>query len=225
MDASIAHQIPEWIGTALLGAVIAALGYVAKLAVEGLHAWRHERASQLSRLLELASLLHASRAAFRSQRQLVTRLEESLRAGQTLPSAPDQGFERLFSDAHEHMSDQQRELHSLIRSMTEHSILPLNVALSAWLAADLNYRTARGAQGMRGELAGLLNQLDTHLRLWHAKYQGWIPGHPRHALVYLADEERHGLGFPHGLDELVDRVLRDMDANLAPKISGDARTS
>lgn len=224
MDTSIAHGLPEWIGTALLGAVIAALGYVAKLAIEGIHAWRLDRASQLSRLLELASLLHASRAAFWSQRQLVTRLQESLQSQQTMAPAPEQGFERLFADAYDRMSDQQRELHGLIRSMTVHSILPLNKALSKWLAADLNYRTARGAQGLRGELAGLLNQLDTHLRLWHAKYQGWIPDHPRHALVYLADEEQHGVGFPHGLDELVDHVLRDMDANLAPQNSASART-
>jgi hypothetical protein len=55
-----------------------------------------------------------------------------------------------------------------------------------------------------------------HLRLWHAKYEAWIPGHPRHALVYLADEEQHGIGFPGGLDQVVDEVLRELDARAAP---------
>ena len=32
--------------------------------------------------------------------------------------------------------------------------------------------------------------------LWHAKYEAWIPNHPEHALVYMADEKHHGLGFP-----------------------------
>lgn len=60
---------------------------------------------------------------------------------------------------------------------------------------------------MAAELSELLNQLDAHLLLWLAKYEGWIPNRPDHALVYLADEEEHGLGFPNGIEETLAAVL------------------
>jgi len=52
--------------------------------------------------------------------------------------------------------------------------------------------------------------LQAHLLLWLAKYEIWIPASPEHALVYLADEKEHGVGFPRGLDELVDATLKRM---------------
>jgi hypothetical protein len=56
--------------------------------------------------------------------------------------------------------------------------------------------------------ASELRTLESHLRLWEAKYQEWIPEHPEHALVYLADEEAHGIGFPKNIDTLVDELLK-----------------
>jgi hypothetical protein len=210
------NTLPEWFGAAVIGGIIAALGYVAKLCVEGWTEWRQRRAARLRQLLELASLLHASYEAFHVQAELVSRLETML--GERHPGvAPDtSGFERHFTKAFRHFKPDESDLHGLIRSMTEHSIRPLNQAMSEWLRADFTYRAARGAKGRRGVLASKLNQLDTHLRLWHAKYEAWIPGHPQHALVYLADEEQHGIGFPEGLDQVVDEVLRELDARVAP---------
>ena len=210
------NTLPEWFGAAVIGGIIAALGYVAKLCVEGWTEWRHRRAARLRQLLELASLLHASYEAFHVQRDLVSRLETML--GSRHPGVePDRsGFERHFTQAFRHFTPDESDLHGLIRSMTEHSIRPLNLAMSEWLRADFTYRAAKGAKGQRGVLASKLNQLDTHLRLWHAKYETWIPGHPQHALVYLADEEQHGIGFPEGLDQVVDEVLRELDARVAP---------
>ena len=210
------NTLPEWFGAAVIGGVIAALGYVAKLGVEGWTDWRRRRQERLRQLLELASLLHASYEAFHVQAGLVSRLEEMLSKShpETIPDRS--GFERHFTQAFMHLTPDESELHGLIRSMTEHSIKPLNEAMTEWLRADFTYRTARGVTGRRGVLASRLNQLDTHLRLWHAKYEAWIPDHPHHALVYLADEEQHGIGFPHGLDQVVDEVLRELDARVAP---------
>lgn len=211
------NSVPGWLGTAVAGAVIAALGYVAKLAIEGWSAWRRARAERLGRLLELASLLHASSEGFFYQKRLVDRLEESLRTKHP-EIAPDRsGFERHFAGAFGSFTPDEAELHGLIRSMTMHSLRPTNQAMSAWLQTDLSYRTARAEPGIRGELAAKLNRLDTHLRLWHAKYEAWIPEHPQHALVYLADEENHGIGFPPGLDETVEKLLGELGASLAPK--------
>ncbi len=211
------NSVPGWLGTAMAGAVVAALGYVAKLAVDGWSAWRRLRAERLGRLLELASLLHASSEGFFYQRRLVDRLEESLR-GNHPEIAPDRsGFERHFAQAFDSFTPDEVELHGLIRSMTEHSLRPTNQAMSVWLQSDLTCRTARAATGTRGELAAKLNQLDTHLRLWHAKYEAWIPEDPQHALVYLADEENHGIGFPPRLDETVEKLLGELGASLSPK--------
>jgi hypothetical protein len=192
------------------------LGYVGKLAVEGWFQWRRARAAQLGRLLELASLLHASREAFIAQRRLVERLEKSLTQNHPNVVQDRSGFERHFAQTFTQFTPDEAELHGLIRSMTQHTLRPLNQAISDWLWSDLTYRTARGADANRGKLATKLNQLDTHLRLWHAKYEAWIPEYPQHALIYLADEEEHGIGFPVGLDGVVDQVLRDADAKMAP---------
>jgi hypothetical protein len=38
-------------------------------------------------------------------------------------------------------------------------------------------------------------------------YEIWIPDYEEHALVYLADERRQGIGYPAGLDETVEKNL------------------
>jgi hypothetical protein len=37
------NSFPEWLGAALIGAVIAALGYASKLLIDAWTAWRHAR--------------------------------------------------------------------------------------------------------------------------------------------------------------------------------------
>jgi hypothetical protein len=36
-----------------------------------------------------------------------------------------------------------------------------------------------------------------------AKFEYWIPDKPERALVFMADENEHGIGFPLGIDDLV----------------------
>ena len=50
-------------------------------------------------------------------------------------------------------------------------------------------------------------ELQTHLILWNAKYDIWITDHPERALVYMVDEQAHGIGFPSGIDEAVTNSL------------------
>jgi hypothetical protein len=76
-----------------------------------------------------------------------------------------------------------------------------------WPQADTDYRNAKGKSGVEATLAVLLNQLDAHVLLWLAKYEAWIPDQPHHALVYLDDEEKHGVRFPPGLDATVAAVV------------------
>jgi hypothetical protein len=76
-----------------------------------------------------------------------------------------------------------------------------------WLRSDTHYRIPLGKKGPDAELAVFLERLEAHLLLWMAKYHAWIEDRPEHALVYLADEQEHGLGFPQGIEEAIDAVL------------------
>ena len=189
------------------GAVVAALGYVGKLAVEGWRQWRQDRAKRRARLLQLQALLRASQTAFRIQRELAGRLATQLKHKypNDLPDEP--GLERMFTRLYDRFEPEQAELHSVIRAYTEHALYPINQAMADWLQGDVEHRTTRGKNHPEVRLAKLLNDLDCHLTLWLAKHAAWLPGRPDHALVYLVDEEKHGLGFPRGLDEAVEEVV------------------
>ncbi len=185
------------------GAVVAALGYVGKLIVESWQQWRARKSALQAQLLRLQALLNASRAAFQVQAALSDRLASNLggRLGSDLP--PHEGYEDLFSALYDQMTPGEQSLHELIRAYTEFALRPINQALLSWLDADVYYRgLTRGREAEIG-LPSQLNVLDVHIRLWLAKYEAWLPNHPQHALVYLEDEKRHGVGFPSGLDKAV----------------------
>jgi hypothetical protein len=189
------------------GAVVAALGYVGKLGVEGWRQWRQDRAKRRARLLQLQALLRASQTAFRVQRELAGRLAAQLRDRypDDLPDEP--GLERMFTHLYHRFEPEQAELHAVIRAYTEHALYPINQAMSEWLRADVDHRTTQGKNDPEVRLAKLLNDLDCHLTLWLAKHDVWLLGRPDHALVYLVDEEKHGPGFPRGLDQAVAEVV------------------
>lgn len=47
--------------------------------------------------------------------------------------------------------------------------------------------------------------------LWNAKYESWIPEQPEHALVYMDDEKRHGVGFPKRREAIIEGKRVTMD--------------
>jgi hypothetical protein len=192
----------------LVGAVVAALGYVGKEGVQAVRGWRREREERRVRLNRMEAPLRASRTAFVVQCAQRDRLEERLasRFQDDLPEEP--GYERLFTHLYERFDAEERDLHAVIRAYTEHALRPINQAMSAWLKDDVDYRTTHGKSGVEAELAEKLNKLDAHLLLWLAKYESWIPDRPNHALVYLADEAEHGLGFPQGIEDTLAKMLR-----------------
>jgi len=82
-----------------------------------------------------------------------------------------------------------------------------DLALLAWLRSDAYFKAQFQRDDEYGKLAKLLSQLQVHLLLWMSKFEMWIPGRPEHALVYMADEEAHGIAFPAGIDEVVASLL------------------
>jgi hypothetical protein len=191
------------------GAVVAALGFVAKTSIESWRGWRRAEAKSRAQLLKLQALLQAGQTAFLVQRALASRLETRLKAAQSEIHGSS-GLERLFADKYHVFGPEERELHGIIRAYTEHALHPINSSLATWLDDDDRHRVEdRKKSENELRLAKLLNRLDAHLLLWLAKYEGWIPGRPDHALVYLADEEEHGVTFPKGLEEAAAAVLAE----------------
>jgi hypothetical protein len=195
----------------LAGAVLAALGYVGKQLADFVTAQIATRRVRRARLLRLYSLLRTGRVIFEVQNDLTRELLGEISQNHAEASSPElaeAGFDEIFAHLYANFTAAERNLHSVIRGQTINAMRSVNTELSTWLSDDDFYKiftgSARGIEAQRrAQLAKLLGDLEVHLRPWHAKYETWIVGHPEHALVYLADEERHGPGFPAGLDQLV----------------------
>ena len=200
-------QVPEWLGAAIIGMVVAALGYVGKLIIESWLGIREAQNTRRARLVELQSLLRAAWVSYLVQNNHAKRLLSMVRENHPDLIGTEEGYERIFSKTHKVFTPDEEELHTIIRSITVHSLSPTNLSLSKWLNSDTYFKAQKPSKTIPGELAEKLATLETHLILWHAKYETWIPDTPEHALVYLVDEEDHGIGFPSGIDEVVRKVL------------------
>lgn len=201
------NQVPEWLGVALVSAIIAALGYVAKQVLDWITSVRAVKNARQAALVELQSLLRASWVSFVIQNAHAQRLLEMIEEHHPGPLPSGEGYERVFVVAFPSFTPDEQERHAIIRSLTIYSLRPVNERLSEWLRQDVYFKAQSRRSGTPGELARKLADLEAHLLLWNAKYETWIPDHPEHALVYLADEQKHGLGFPKGIDEIVAQVL------------------
>lgn len=191
----------------VLTAALAALGYVGKQVADFVLGLQRKRESDFARLVELQSLLRASQAVFKAQNKQARRLVELIERNRPGVPSPPGGFECIFSEFFKDFTPEEKELHSVIRGMTEHSMRSLNLALSDWLKADTTFKTGRQSGGSRSKLAKKLEDLEAHLPVWHAKAKVWLSINEAHALVYLADESEFGVGFPEGLDAAVEEAL------------------
>ena len=196
---------PEWFDKAFFAAAVAALGYVAKLFIELLLARRREKAKRKLQLLRLDALLKSSKAIFKTQCKTRNQLAELLNK-RNVPGE-EGGYEKLFSSGYPSFTPEEKELHTVIRGTTQHAMRKVNLSLLKWLKGDLSFRVS-GRKGTWSKLAEQLNALEAHLLVWEAKYQVWIPNNEEHALVYLADEKQHGVGFPTGIDETVNELVQ-----------------
>lgn len=199
--------MPEWLDKAVLGAVLAVLGYVGKGIGEFVARVRAEGRARRARLTQLLALIRAGDTAFRVQSDARDQLRDSLlRRDERLKRL--EGYEAIFSAAYPSLTPAERELFDIVRAITVYTIASLNDALIKWLEADVDFRgVSRGSQSQR-RLAAYLSDLEAHLLLWRAKFAAWIPSHPDRALVYLADEKRHGVPFPQDGALIIQAVLK-----------------
>lgn len=196
-------NLPVEIKVAILGGALAAVGYFGK----SLISWRQDRqkykAQNISELQRLQSLLNASRTLFDLQQEQVDRLLLMIEENHPAEYNPCLGFEERMESCYPIFDKTEREIHGIIRAYSEHSLRPINLAMSAWLRSDMLFKTGLVKSRRRKALAKNLFDLEIHLLLWNAKYVAWLPGQPHHALVYMADENEHGLGFPG------DRIVKE----------------
>jgi len=189
----------SWLAAPVLGAVLAALGYIGTRIYEQWLEWSKVKRERRVKLLQLRSLLNAGKAAFDIQNELAIQLEKSLHSNQNF--ADGIGYDDVFAKNFGMFTNDQKELHNIVRGYSEYALFPINSATQKWLTEDTYFK------GRADTLARVLSQLEAHITLWLAKYAVWLKDKPQHALVYLEDEKKHGLGFPHEVDALVKQAL------------------
>ncbi len=217
----------ENLQVAAVGAAFAVAGYVGKSVVDWWQEKRKKRSGTIAELQNLESLLKASDALFKLQQEQAKNLTAMLKKNHPKEFDGNEGYDDAMTRCYSVMNSQERELHGIIRAYTEHSLRKVNQAMSDWCSADKAFKTGIMPSTRKRELAEELFALEIHLMLWHAKYESWIPNCLEHAMVYLDDEKKHGLGFPKrrfvrnprksdeavenlGVDEEVARALEEL---------------
>ncbi len=123
--------LPDWLGTAMVGAVIAALGYVAKMILEWWAEMREARRARRARLVALLALLQSSRVSFEIQNDHAQRLLGMIHHNHPGLGVEGQGYEWAFAAAYPQFTPEELELHSIIRGITIHALREAAVQWSA----------------------------------------------------------------------------------------------
>jgi hypothetical protein len=187
---------PVELQVAVFGAASAGVGYGIRSAIDWRKSRRHERERTIAELQRLQSLLNAGHEVFFMQRNQVDRLIALLEQNHPTECENLTGVEEKMERCYRILNKTEKEIHTIIRSYTKHSMRSINLAVSEWLKSDGLFKTGVVKSQRKEQLAETLVALEIHLLLWHAKYEAWIPNHLEHAIVYMDDEKHHGLGFP-----------------------------
>ena len=214
--AQLVLSVPDWLGAAVAGAAIAALGFVIKQILEWWVKIREAKNVRIAKLKKLHSLLRATSTVFVIQAENRDKLYKMAKRDFPDIANTENGFDAVFSKAFPKFDSEEMELHKIIRGYTIYALKPLNLSILDWLEDDTYFKSQLHDKNNLGKLANRLADLEAHLLLWNAKYERWIPESPEHCLVYMDDEKNHGLGFPNhdenkdGIGELVEKVLDEL---------------
>src|SRR5262249_55881562 len=150
---------------------------------------------------------NGSAAVYRVQAVLRDRLFNAVRKRDQELAKITSGYEAVFEAAFSTMTEAERQLHAVVRGYTVNGLKPLTEAMAKGLQADTEFKLATSRRPSDVNVARHLAKLEPHLLMWLAKYAAWIPDSPAHALVYLADEEDHGVPFPKGIERTIEESL------------------
>src|SRR6476620_802947 len=113
------QSMPAWLGTAAIGAIIAAVGYVGRLFVETWREYRQTKNLRFAALVTLHSLLKVSRVSFEIQNGNAVRLVGQITNRR--PQLAREGYEDTLTAAFAEMTPEERELHAIIRGISVNS--------------------------------------------------------------------------------------------------------
>lgn len=196
----------ESASAAVLAAAFAALGFVGKEIWVLVKSHFDQQRQRRGRLVQLSSMLSGMEKSFQVQKQHRETLREKIQTNHpdVEPLRIGETLDDYFTRAHAKMNDEERKLHAIIRSITVYSLCPLNRSVLKWLQEDDYFKGAQ-EEKLR-PLSAPLAQLEVHLLLWLAKYEVWMQDE-RRALVYVSDEDKHGVEFPYGIETLVQTAI------------------
>src|SRR4051794_35105955 len=191
---------------AIIAAAAAALGFVGKeLWVVG-KAYLDQQRQRRSRLVQLHSMLRAAHTSFLTQHKHREALRKSIEKNHANVRrlGDNETIDDYFARSYSELSEEEGKRHAIIRGITMYSLRPLNAFMLKWLQDDEYFKGAQ--KPALQPLSDPLARLEVHLLHWLAKYEVWIKDE-RRALVYLDDEDKHGVGFPTDIDRLVAEVV------------------
>lgn len=201
----------SWIMDSIKTGAPALVGFLVKYLWDYYNSRKQLKQERIRKLEDLKSMLEESKNLFVMQNKLLRRLSnevcERIKCDATYNT---RGYEHFLSQNYDNMTDVERDTHSVIRGTTTNSINIVNQELEKWIQADREFKI-NSVKELRtidfgSEFAKQLNQLELHLNLWRDKYNVWMTNE-KHCVVYLDDEVQHGVGFPKGIEDMVNKAL------------------
>lgn len=197
----------EWIVRTVIAAVFSVGGFLGQ---DIYSEWRKDKDLEENALLQLHVLsdnLNESKSIFYSQNYMAQRLMQMLDENHTKEMPQALGYDEAFYRMHNYFLPEEAELQAIIRSTTINSLRRVNQEMISWLNTDNVFKKSKQPTKEREDLAEQLRILELHLNQWNDKYEAVIPGDKRRSLVYLADEKKHGIGFPKGIEQVVEKII------------------
>lgn len=177
------------------------------------YSWRKDLVNKLRHLL---TNLDESKSIFLNQVYKRNRLYGMLRKNHPNDITNGKGkgykgYNDLFKKLYLIFTDEEKELHSLIRSTSRNSMRRVNREIQDWLKeGHLLKIEAFDIEEMKAFL-DRLPQLRDHLNDWFDIYEGIFLKDDKYSLIYTADEKEHGVGFPTGIEDTLRKAIASLE--------------
>jgi hypothetical protein len=206
--------IPAWIMDAITTGFTALVGFFVKYGMDLFNSRNQLNNDRIRKLEDLKGMLEESKNLFIMQNKLVKRLVNEIRTRLNLDeNSVSNGYEHFLTENYDAMTEVEKDTHSVIRGTTMNSVNIVNEELQKWITSDKEFKINSVKKLRESEFgetfSDSLSQLELHLNLWRDKYTVWM-NNEKHCVVYLDDEERHGVSFPKGIEDLVDEALKKL---------------
>lgn len=202
----------SWIGEMIGTGLASIFGFFAKYGWDYFQAKKRVQKERIRKLETLKGLLVESGNLFEMQNKLLRRLVSTMSERLKLENPSSIGFQTFICENYDKMDEHERDMHSVIRGTTMNSMKIVNTEMLKWLKEDTEFKinSVKYIRDTFGDsLVKQLSKLELHLNLWHDKYSVWMDSE-KHCVVYLDDDEKHGVGFPSGIELVIDLCLKEL---------------